>query len=168
LPLTIRSSESSSAPVRLFSPSFQCQKSYPVLGSSLHLLAHILSSLFNLALIGQVYQTLVKEREDRKLNNVVICRVEQISPFPYDLLTPYIDQFPNADIVWAQEEPLNAGAWSYVQPRLFTAFKATKNHTDKTPVYAGRNPSSSPATGKKAIHLQEIKSFNEQAFAGLE
>lgn len=117
-----------------------------------------------LALTGQVYQTLLKEREDRKINDVILCRVEQISPFPYDMVTPYIDQFPNADIVWCQEEPLNAGAWSYIQPRLYTVFKQTENHKQRTPIYAGRNPSSSPATGKKAIHLAEIKQFLDQAF----
>ncbi|CED82312.1 2-oxoglutarate dehydrogenase complex e1 component mitochondrial precursor [Phaffia rhodozyma] len=113
---------------------------------------------------GQVYQTLLKERDERKINNVVLCRVEQISPFPYDLVTPYLDEFPNADILWCQEEPLNAGAWSYVQPRLFTAFKNTEHHKHRTPLYAGRNPSSSPATGKKSIHLAEIKAFLDQAY----
>jgi 2-oxoglutarate dehydrogenase E1 component len=55
---------------------------------------------------GQVYYALVQERNDRKLP-VAISRVEQISPVPYDLLTPHLDKYPNADIMWAQEEPVN-------------------------------------------------------------
>jgi 2-oxoglutarate dehydrogenase E1 component len=53
---------------------------------------------------GQVYFQLLKEREDRKIDDVAISRVEQLSPLPYDLLTPHLDTYPNADIVWAQEE----------------------------------------------------------------
>lgn len=53
---------------------------------------------------GQVYFQLLKEREDRKINDVAISRLEQLSPLPYDLLTPHLDKYPNADVVWAQEE----------------------------------------------------------------
>ena len=35
---------------------------------------------------GQVYQTLLQERQDKGINDVVISRLEQISPFPYDLV----------------------------------------------------------------------------------
>lgn len=111
------------------------------------------------------YQTLLKEREDRGIKDVVLARVEQISPFPYDMVTPYIDRFPNADIQWCQEEPLNAGAWSYVQPRLYTVFKNTEHHAHRTPLYAGRNPSASPATGRKNVHKAEIEMFCNQVFS---
>ena len=45
----------------------------------------------------------------------------QISPFPFDLVRRELDHYPNADLVWAQEEPKNMGAWFYVQPRVGTA-----------------------------------------------
>ena len=45
----------------------------------------------------------------------------QISPFPFDLVGRERLRFPEAHIVWAQEEPKNMGAWSYVQPRFATA-----------------------------------------------
>lgn len=38
------------------------------------------------------------------VKDVAISRIEQISPFPYDLITPHLDQYPNADILYAQEE----------------------------------------------------------------
>jgi 2-oxoglutarate dehydrogenase complex dehydrogenase (E1) component-like enzyme len=38
------------------------------------------------------------------LDDVAISRIEQLSPLPYDLLTPHLDTYPNADLVWAQEE----------------------------------------------------------------
>lgn len=65
-----------------------------------------------------MYHALLQERDDKGINDVVISRVEQISPFPYDLvrafvvaeflvltalqLTPHLDKYPNADIVWCQ------------------------------------------------------------------
>lgn len=48
-----------------------------------------------------------------------------------------------------QEEPLNNGAWSYVGPRIHTAAKETAHHKGKYPLYAGREPTSSVATGSK-------------------
>ncbi len=53
---------------------------------------------------GQVYYQLLNEREDKKIDDVVISRLEQLSPLPYELLTPHLDKYPNADLVWAQEE----------------------------------------------------------------
>nr|XP_018263955.1 oxoglutarate dehydrogenase (succinyl-transferring), E1 component [Kwoniella dejecticola CBS 10117]OBR86113.1 oxoglutarate dehydrogenase (succinyl-transferring), E1 component [Kwoniella dejecticola CBS 10117] len=117
---------------------------------------------------GQVYFQLLKEREDKGINDVAISRLEQLSPLPYDLLTPHLDKYPNADVVWAQEEPLNNGAWTYVQPRLITALKETQHHAGKVPIYAGRKPSSSVATGNKNAHKKEIEMINEMAFAPAE
>lgn len=45
---------------------------------------------------GQVYFTLLEEREKRGLTNVAISRIEQLSPLPYDLITPHLDRYPNA------------------------------------------------------------------------
>ncbi|CDO77547.1 hypothetical protein BN946_scf184912.g46 [Trametes cinnabarina] len=114
---------------------------------------------------GQVYHTLLQEREDKGINDVVISRLEQISPFPYDLLTPHLDTYPNADLLWCQEEPLNNGAWTYVGPRVMTAANETKHHKGKYPTYAGREPTSSVATGSKVIHKKQIEQFLAAAFA---
>ncbi|KAF3083216.1 2-oxoglutarate dehydrogenase E1 component [Orbilia oligospora] len=105
---------------------------------------------------GQVYAALYKGRKDRGIDNVAITRVEQLHPFPWAQLRDTLDQYPNAkDIIWAQEEPLNAGAWTYVQPRLQTICNETTHHKGKIVQYAGRNPSASVATGLKATHLRE-------------
>jgi 2-oxoglutarate dehydrogenase complex dehydrogenase (E1) component-like enzyme len=50
-------------------------------------------------------------------------------------ITPHLDQYPNADLVWCQEEPLNNGAWTYVQPRLITALNESEHHKGKVPSY---------------------------------
>ncbi|KDQ56423.1 hypothetical protein JAAARDRAFT_36583 [Jaapia argillacea MUCL 33604] len=114
---------------------------------------------------GQVYYTLLQEREDRGIKDVAISRIEQLSPFPYDRITPHLDTYPNADLLWCQEEPLNNGAWTYVGPRIRTAANETQHHKGKHPLYAGRDPTSSVATGSKVQHKREIQAFVEAAFA---
>ncbi|KAJ3541630.1 hypothetical protein NM688_g6060 [Phlebia brevispora] len=114
---------------------------------------------------GQVYHLLLQEREDKGINDVAISRLEQISPFPYDLLTPHLDKYPNADLLWAQEEPLNNGAWSYVAPRIETAANETQYHKGKYPIYASRPPTSSVATGHKLVHKKQIEDILAKAFA---
>lgn len=103
---------------------------------------------------GQVYAALHKGRQNQALDKVAITRVEQLHPFPWAQLRDNLDQYPNAkEIIWVQEEPLNAGAWTYVQPRLQTICENTTHHKSKAVKYAGRNPSASVATGQKATHL---------------
>ncbi|KZT28905.1 2-oxoglutarate dehydrogenase E1 component [Neolentinus lepideus HHB14362 ss-1] len=114
---------------------------------------------------GQVYHALIQERERRGIKDVVISRLEQISPFPYDLVTPDFDKYPNADLLWCQEEPLNNGAWTYVGPRILTAANETQHHKGKYPLYAGRDPTSSVATGSKTQHKKEVENFLNSAFA---
>lgn len=53
---------------------------------------------------GQVYYQLLQEREKRKIDDIAISRMEQISPLPYDLITPHLDKYPNAELMWCQEE----------------------------------------------------------------
>ncbi|KAH9891557.1 thiamine diphosphate-binding protein [Cubamyces lactineus] len=113
---------------------------------------------------GQVYYTLLQEREEKGIKDVAISRLEQLSPFPYDLLTPHLDKYPNADLLWCQEEPMNNGAWSYVGPRILTAANETQHHKGKYPLYAGREPTSSVATGSKALHKKQIEQFLAEAF----
>lgn len=76
---------------------------------------------------GRVYYDLAKSREERSLvDTVAIARVEQISPFPFDLVKKECMKYPNADIVWAQEEHKNQGSWTYVQPRFHTVLNNSK------------------------------------------
>jgi len=83
-------------------------------------------------------------------SNVALIRVEEIAPWPREV-GDVVDQYPNVEeVVWAQEEPKNMGAWSYVQPRLRASIG-----TVTTLRYVGRPERSSPADGHKAVHDEE-------------
>ncbi|XP_020817826.1 2-oxoglutarate dehydrogenase, mitochondrial isoform X2 [Drosophila serrata] len=116
---------------------------------------------------GKVYYDLFKEREDHEqVNTVAIVRVEQICPFPYDLITQQVELYPNAELLWAQEEHKNSGAWFYIQPRFDTMLLQNENET-RCVSYHGRAPSSSPATGNKVQHFKEYKAFMDSIFGEL-
>ncbi|KAL2839975.1 thiamine diphosphate-binding protein [Aspergillus pseudoustus] len=115
---------------------------------------------------GQVYAALLKHREANNIRNTAITRVEQLHPFPWAQLKENLDSYPNArNIVWAQEEPLNAGSWSFVQPRIETLLNATEHHNRRHVLYAGRSPSASVATGLKSVHLKEEQELLQDAFS---
>ncbi|XP_070163970.1 2-oxoglutarate dehydrogenase complex component E1 isoform X2 [Polyergus mexicanus] len=80
---------------------------------------------------GKVYYDLKKARAERQLDDkIAIARMEQISPFPYDLVKKEAAKYPNAELLWSQEEHKNQGAWTYVQPRFHTALNGTRNVID--------------------------------------
>ena len=84
-------------------------------------------------------------------------------PFPYQQLKDLFNEYSNVeDIVWCQEEPLNAGAWTFVQSRLDRTIEET-DHKGKRVKYAGRNPSASVATGMKKVHIKEEDALIERA-----
>jgi len=105
---------------------------------------------------GKVYFDLLAARQEKGVNDVAITRLEQISPFPFDLVQEEVGKYPGAEIVWCQEEPKNAGAWQYVRPRIVTAARDLR---PVSPCYAGRNPAASTATGYGSWHTKEIQAF---------
>lgn len=114
---------------------------------------------------GQVYAALHKHRVNNKITNTAITRIEQLNPFPWAPLKENLDSYPNAkNIIWCQEEPLNAGGWSFTQPRIETLLNETEHHNRRHVLYAGRNPSASVATGLKSNHVKEEQDFLERAF----
>lgn len=114
---------------------------------------------------GQVYATLVKARAEKKITDTAIIRIEQLHPFPWQQLKESFNSFSSlTDIVYTQEEPLNAGAWSYVSPRLDVVLSETENYSNVRCRYAGRDPSASVAAGAKKMHISQEQAFIKDAF----
>jgi len=112
---------------------------------------------------GQIYYELLTERQKLDRKDVAIVRLEQIAPFAFDKAAKYCAKYDNAEVVWAQQEPKNMGAYSYVNPRLMTATREL-NKDEKRPRYVGRRVSSAPATGMSKIHQREYRDILEGVF----
>jgi 2-oxoglutarate dehydrogenase E1 component len=112
---------------------------------------------------GKVYYDLEAAREERKVTDVAIVRLEQFYPFPANRLTEIFAAHKNiAEIVWTQEEPKNMGGWAFVEPRLTAILPA-----NATLRYVGRAASASPATGSYAIHnLEQENLVNDSLTLG--
>jgi 2-oxoglutarate dehydrogenase E1 component len=89
------------------------------------------------------------------------CRVEL---FPFDYAASRLKALPKGvQLVWAQEEPRNMGAWAYVAPRIATA--ARDIGREVKPGYADRAAAAFPATGSGKVHDQEVASLLKDTFA---
>src|SRR5438874_636945 len=108
---------------------------------------------------GKVYYDLLNYRTQRKIDDAVIIRIEQLYPLAEKKLREMLKPFPkSAKYVWCQEEPENMGAWTFIEPRLRTIFC-----TDVA--YAGREASASPAVGALTRHKREQARLVADAFA---
>ncbi len=114
---------------------------------------------------GKVYYDLFDAREAGGMADVYLMRLEQLYPFPARALIAELGRFPNAAIVWCQEEPKNMGAWTSVEPNIEWTLGQIGNAA-KRASYAGRAASASTATGQASRHLAEQKALVAQALAG--
>ena len=103
---------------------------------------------------GKVYYDLKKERDERGIDDVTMIRLEQLYPFPAKALGEELAKYPDADVVWCQEEPHNMGAWFFVD-RKIEALLGELGHKAKRPHYAGRPDAAAPATGLLRRHNAE-------------
>lgn len=114
---------------------------------------------------GKVYFDILEERDARELKDTYILRVEQLYPFPKSAFAEILPRFTGLkSVVWAQEEPQNAGAWSFINPHIEDALVAAKCPV-KRPVYAGRDASASTATGLASRHAAQQKHLIDQALS---
>jgi 2-oxoglutarate dehydrogenase E1 component len=111
---------------------------------------------------GKVYYDLFEEREKRGIKNVMLLRLEQFYPFPEKELAEELAQYPNAEFVWAQEEPKNQGGWFFVNPLLEDTLSLT-GHKGKRFRYVGRPAAAAPATGYAKRHAVEQAALVNEA-----
>lgn len=111
---------------------------------------------------GKVYYDLLAERRERKIKNVMILRMEQLYPFPSKSLTEELKQYPNAEIIWCQEEPRNMGSWHFINEKIEDVLVNMK-HKDARPKYVGRDAAASPATGLMKHHNEQQARLVDEA-----
>ena len=111
---------------------------------------------------GKVYYDLFEERESRKLDNIYLMRVEQLYPFPARALIQELGRFPQAEMLWCQEEPKNMGAWSFIEPNIEWVLDHI-GATHRRPGYVGRAAAAATATGLMSKHQAELRAFLDEA-----
>jgi 2-oxoglutarate dehydrogenase E1 component len=107
---------------------------------------------------GKVYYDLAEARDAAGASDIYVMRLEQIYPFPAKALVAQLGRFPNADVVWAQEEPRNMGAWTFVEPNIEWVLGHVKCRSAR-PRYVGRAASAATATGLASKHASEQKAL---------
>lgn len=103
---------------------------------------------------GKIYYELLAARTKGQISNVALVRVEQLAPFPDRLVEQFANQYPNAEIAWCQEEPMNMGAFTYAKEFFTSIFRPSRGSSFDLQ-YFGRKPAASPATGYLAVHNAE-------------
>jgi 2-oxoglutarate dehydrogenase E1 component len=104
---------------------------------------------------GRVWFDLEAARAARGLDDVALVRVEQLYPFPEAAFRAALDAYPQAaTFVWAQEEPMNQGAWYQTLHHLNHCAPGGKRFH-----YAGRPAAAAPASGYLSRHRAELEAL---------
>jgi 2-oxoglutarate dehydrogenase E1 component len=111
---------------------------------------------------GKVYYDLLDEREKRGRDDIYLMRLEQFYPWPMKSVMTELARFPNAEIVWCQEEPKNMGGWTFADPWLELTLEKLDVKAKRVR-YAGRPATASTAAGQMSKHLKELEAFLEDA-----
>jgi len=104
---------------------------------------------------GRLYYDLEKYQVENGITNVAIVRLEQIYPIPYKQINEILKKYKNSNqLIWAQDEPENMGAWPFINRKLVTfGFKVVS-----------RKESASPAVGLMEKHKQGLEEILSLAF----
>jgi 2-oxoglutarate dehydrogenase E1 component len=112
---------------------------------------------------GKVYYDLLEAREEKKIDDVAIMRIEQLYPLSTEELMQALSGLAEGkELFWVQDEPTNMGAWPYLKlnfgDELADRFQLRR---------VSRVESASPSTGSMAAHKLEQSELIDEAFAGL-
>ncbi len=114
---------------------------------------------------GKIFYDILDARDKQNITDIAIMRLEQLYPFPDDAITEELKKYPNAQIIWCQEESQNAGAWYFVDRRIEKILQNIKHRPHTAPFYVGRAESSSPATGSAKKHATEQADIIKEALS---
>jgi 2-oxoglutarate dehydrogenase E1 component len=112
---------------------------------------------------GRIFTELAGSRERQGASHTALGRLELLYPFPEEHVRELLEGCPNLqEIVWVQEEPMNMGAWTFLEPRI-------KEMAENVPVhYVGKPSRPSPAQGSPRFHQAEHTQLVAQAFASFD
>jgi 2-oxoglutarate dehydrogenase E1 component len=106
---------------------------------------------------GKLFYELRKKRDEEDIKDLALVRIEQLYPFPQKQFNKLLKSYKNAEnLVWAQEEPENMGAWSYVRT-------TTEQAADWELV--SRHSSASPASGSTKVFAKRQQAIIDKVMS---
>jgi len=106
---------------------------------------------------GKIHWDLVAELAKNPNPQIALVRLEQLYPAPVEQLNAIVDSYPNAELVWVQDEPENQGAWPFI------ALEVVKHLHGRTIQRVSRPAAASTATGSPKVHAIEQAAIMGQA-----
>ncbi|MGW9404627.1 multifunctional oxoglutarate decarboxylase/oxoglutarate dehydrogenase thiamine pyrophosphate-binding subunit/dihydrolipoyllysine-residue succinyltransferase subunit [Arthrobacter sp. NPDC055585] len=106
---------------------------------------------------GRLYYDLLANRQKAGDEKTAIIRVEQLYPLPYKEIQDAVAKYPNAELIWAQDEPANQGPWPFIGLNL-------PPELDRPLRLVSRPASASTATGSAKRHAVEQDILVKKAF----
>ncbi|MFI6395563.1 multifunctional oxoglutarate decarboxylase/oxoglutarate dehydrogenase thiamine pyrophosphate-binding subunit/dihydrolipoyllysine-residue succinyltransferase subunit [Nonomuraea sp. NPDC050547] len=111
---------------------------------------------------GKLYYDLAAGRDAAGREDVAIVRLERLYPFPAEELTAELSRYGGqAELFWAQDEPVNMGPWPYLTLKLAEDPQLLGGRALRR---VSRTPNSSPATGSHAAHDKELEEIVHELF----
>jgi multifunctional 2-oxoglutarate metabolism enzyme len=98
---------------------------------------------------GKIHWDLRAELDKNPNPEIALVTLEQFYPAPVTDLNRVVDSYPNAELVWVQDEPENQGAWPFI------ALEIVKHLNGRTIRRISRAAAASPATGSPKVHAAE-------------
>jgi len=103
---------------------------------------------------GKIYYDLLQKRNEDKIKDTALVRIEQLYSFPYDDLESILSSYPNLNkFIWCQEEPANQGAWFSHRHRLQRVLDRLEQKHEINLV--SRPAAAAPAVGLMKLHLKQ-------------
>ncbi|PWC61333.1 hypothetical protein TSH7_03955 [Azospirillum sp. TSH7] len=115
---------------------------------------------------GKLAYELERERAALGTEDVAVVRLEMLYPLPEAELSALFRRWPDASCLWAQEEPVNLGAWTYLDRRL-EALREAAGCVEPRVACVARAEAASPAGSFHGDHDADQRRLVEQAFAGI-
>ncbi len=106
---------------------------------------------------GRIYYDLAAQRAKREDNRTAIVRVEQLYPLPEEDIRAELEKYPNAEVLWVQDEPENQGPWWFMAMNLLPKL-------DRQVRVVSRPAAASPSAGTMKLHQAQAKQLMDQAF----
>ncbi|WP_338100825.1 multifunctional oxoglutarate decarboxylase/oxoglutarate dehydrogenase thiamine pyrophosphate-binding subunit/dihydrolipoyllysine-residue succinyltransferase subunit [Microbacterium excoecariae] len=107
---------------------------------------------------GKIHWDLAAEVQKKDDPQVALVRLEQFYPAPVEELTRVLGEYPNAEVVWVQDEPENQGAWPFIQQWVQQAVGRSFS-------VVSRPAAAAPSTGSSKVHAVEHTELMRRAFA---